>query len=190
MRASSPTTFLEHIRLRCLLGLSGLLFCQCAAPTKASPTKAPADTDASDYALTQRSASKPDRVSCRGVECPTERVPAAIGRCDAELCEGELSAAAVSKLRESAQSAHDCYESALKDQNQLEGKMMVRLRLAAGRQACDVRIEQSSFSAPPAFTRCVIERLQRTEARPEFECVDVALPLSFVRQEVEATPGG
>lgn len=109
-------------------------------------------------------------------------------RCDVELCEGELSATAIAALRATAAKANDCYETALKDQNQLEGKMMVRLRLAAGREPCDARIEQSSFTVPETFSRCVIERLLQTEARPQSGCVDVALPLSFVRQEVEAAP--
>lgn len=110
------------------------------------------------------------------------------GRCDVELCEGELSATAIAALRATAAKANDCYESALKEQNQLEGKMMVRLRLAAGREPCEATIEQSSFAAPEAFSRCVLERLRQTEARPRSGCVDVALPLSFVRQEVEAAP--
>jgi hypothetical protein len=93
-------------------------------------------------------------------------------------------------LRATAQKVQDCYERELKDQNQLEGKLMARLRLAKGREPCEVRVEKGGMSGSETFVKCVVERLRETKARPESGCVDVALPLTFVRQEVEAPPDG
>lgn len=190
MSTSSSTRLPTHSRsFRGLLLFVGWSLCRCAAPTQSAPARAEPNLDAAaDYSLTQRSASAPERGRCPGGVCAEPILPQAPGRCDVELCEGELAPAAVANLRSSAQSATECYENALKDQNQLEGKMLVRLRLAAAREPCDVRIEQRTFEASPSFIECVLERLRKTEAHPDSGCVDVALPLSFVRHEIEAAP--
>lgn len=169
--------------------------CACSRPRQPDDARTTGQSkDVVDYSLTQHGQNQPDRTACPGGRCgdgawhalaPGPLVP---GKCDVDLCEGELTPAAITELRASAEKANDCYERELKTQNQLEGKMLVRLRLAAGREPCDVRIEQSSVKGSEDFNHCVLDRLRRTAARPSSECVDVALPLSFVRKEVDASP--
>jgi len=170
-------------------------WCACTAqPARTSANPASAAGDIEDYSLTQRSASQPNRGACTSsngcIQAAAPGLVATPGRCDAESCDGDLSASGVAELRVAAQKAQDCYEAALKDQNQLEGKMLVRLRLAKGRQPCEVRVEKGPLSSSEPFVKCVIERLRETTVQPDSGCIDVALPLTFVRKEVEASPDG
>jgi len=163
--------------------------CQCSVQAKSIevPPTATKSSGSAAYGAPRHIAIHSDHSTCQSVHCEKSGgTSIAPGRCDAELCEGDLSAAAIAKLRASAAKTDDCYEVELKEQTQLEGRMTVRLRLAAGREPCDIRIDSGAQLGSEAFRRCVIERLGETEARPEAGCIDVVLPLSFVRQEVEA----
>jgi hypothetical protein len=176
---------LAKIRSLCSAVVAG--FIGCASPSPHVNATAPTSSAAPEYSLTQRSASRPDRAGCKGAGCSDDSTPnGALGRCDAEICEGDLSETGIAELRAAAVKASDCYETELKDKHQLEGKMTVRLRLAAGREPCEIRIEQNSLQASETFAKCVIARLGESRARPSSGCVDLALPLAFVRQEVEA----
>jgi hypothetical protein len=168
-----------------VLGAAILGLCECASSTtgREASRSAAAEGD-SPYALTQHSASQPSR----GSGGPTVAPVLAMGRCDVESCDGNLSPAAVAELRVTASKARDCYERELKENNQLQGKMIVRLRLALGRAPCEIHIEQNTLAASESFAPCVIERLRETSARPDSGCVDLALPLTFVRQEVDTPP--
>lgn len=181
---------MRKIRVQALLGLTLLGQCQCSGQARPLVQGAArASSSDAEYSLTQQSASHPDRGACRGGRCDdTATTTNVLGRCDVESCEGELTPTAISELRATAAKTNDCYERELKDQNQLEGKMMVRLRLAAGREPCEIRVEQSSISGSETFLTCVTDRLRQTEAHPSSGCIDVALPLSFVRKEVESMP--
>ncbi|HMA97016.1 MAG TPA: hypothetical protein VKP30_30235, partial [Polyangiaceae bacterium] len=160
------------------LGLGG---CTRARPSESARASEPS-RDVVDYSLTQLAQNQPDRATCSGGRCKDDAAQREVpGRCDLELCEGELAPSAIAELRATAEKANDCYERELKEQNLLEGKMVVRLRLAAGREPCEVRVEQSSLKGSDNFINCVLDRLRRTEARPTSGCVDIALPLSFVR---------
>jgi hypothetical protein len=176
----------------CLFGAVTSWLCSCTTQPPRPGANAPASADSAEFSLTQRSASQPNRGACTAangcVDGTGTASGATPGRCDVELCEGDLSASAVSDLRATAQKAQDCYERELKEKNQLEGKMMVRLRLAKGREPCEIRVEKSELSGSEAFVKCVVERLRETKAQPNSGCIDIALPLSFVRQEVETAP--
>lgn len=180
----------------CLFGVATSWFCCCTTQPTRPGANQPAPVDSAEYSLTQRSASQQNRGACTAANGCVDSVAAAMttdrasapGRCDVELCEGDLSASAVAELRTTAARAQDCYERELKEKSQLEGKMMVRLRLAKGREPCEIRVEKSDFAGSESFVKCVVERLRETKSQPNSGCVDLALPLSFVRQEIEATP--
>jgi hypothetical protein len=179
----------------CLFGAATLVLCRCSSQSASSgPSRARPPDGTADYSLTQRSASQPNRGSCNqtnGCADPqTTDAMTGIGRCDVELCEGELSATALTDLRASAAQARDCYERELKERNRLEGKMLVRLRLAAGRDPCEIHVQEAEFAASETFVNCVLLRLRETKARPTAGCIDLVLPLVFVRQEVDLTPDG
>lgn len=170
-----------------VLGLVALGLLECAAKSK--PPAMGAATAASGDANSAQVTNQSSPLACRTGRCNSAATPtAAPVRCDVELCDGELEPSAILELRTSAEKAYDCYEQELKEQNQLEGKMMVRLRLAAGREPCEIRIEEGALTGSDTFRTCVTERLRQTQARPTSGCIDVALPLSFVRKEVESMP--
>jgi hypothetical protein len=101
-----------------------------------------------------------------------------------------LDDSAVKELRTTATRAEECYERELKDNAQLEGKLTVLVRLpgplAKGRGMCPARIEGRGLAASETFKTCLVELFGNTKARATNGCVDVALPLAFVRKEIEA----
>jgi hypothetical protein len=175
-----------------LFVVATLWLCCCTTQPPRPGANQPPPSDSADYSLTQRSASQQNRGTCTAangcVDSAATAMVATPGQCNVELCEGDLSASAVAELRMTAGKAQDCYERELKEKHQLEGKMMVRLRLAKGREPCEIRVEKSDFAGSESFVKCVVERLRETRTQPNSGCIDLALPLSFVRQEVEALP--
>jgi hypothetical protein len=177
-----------------VLATSGL--CCCSSHASSPSSNRPAQSvAAADYALTQQSASRPDRTPCTEHNgCGEQKVAGetnqAPGRCDVELCEGDLSPTAVADLRAAAAKTRECYERELKEHPELEGKMMAHLRLAYGREPCEVHVEAGSLKVSESFVKCVVDQLRETRARPSSGCVDLALPLAFVRQEVDQLPDG
>lgn len=161
-----------------------------AVPAASKPTTVPVDPPA-DFTLTQNSSSKPNRGMSANQEPPKLIVDQG---CSAESCEGELSAVAVSELKKTAAAATDCYERELKENADLEGKLTLLLRVLDRayqlQGPCNVQVESATFKLPAAFEACVVEVLKKTGARSTQGCVDVALPLAFVRQVVEVATAG
>jgi hypothetical protein len=163
-----------------LTGCSGT-----AVPAADRPQSAAAEGDA-EFTLTQKSSSQPNRGQANTAAPSTLTVDQS---CSAESCEGVLPSEAISELKKTAAAASDCYERELKENVELEGKLTMLLRVldraSPERGPCNVTVESSTFKLPAAFESCLVEVLKKTAARSKQGCVDVALPLSFVRQEVE-----
>lgn len=178
-----------------VLGLGG-----CSGQPAARPANAAQPTvDVTDYALTQGSASQPDRGNCRdSKQCAGQATapPApVVPSCDAEDCEGELPQAAIAELRQTAAGLQDCYEKELRrfereklDTKPLEGRVQFLLRLAATQPVCSAKVERGDFELSEGFTACAMGRLKATLARPISGCVDIALPVVFVKKEVDKLP--
>ena len=163
----------------------------CTTQARGPLANAPAaPSAAADYTLTQSSASRPNRGGCSVANgCLGDDAKATLGRCDAESCNGDLSAQTIAELRAAANDTKDCYERELKDNPKLEGKLAVRMRLAEGRDVCEIGLDNSSLSGSETFMACITERLRQVRARPDSGCVDIVLPLSFVRHEIDAPAG-
>jgi hypothetical protein len=152
-------------------------------------TKAREESEAA-YSVTQKSSSQPEReaVETRVPRDPNVGAATQSAGCDAAECLGELSPSAMATLRASAAKAQDCYETELKSQPELEGRWTVLLRLLSepsrDGKPCPVTIEQEGFKASDTFRNCLVEVLGSTQAKATNGCVDVALPLAFVRQEI------
>lgn len=172
----------------------GLLGCAGSGVTAGErPNNQAVPAGSADYSLTQLSASQPERGGRKpdAKSEPLEVAPPAVPTqgCDAAECTGDLPAVALAQLRAAAAKSEDCYEKELKEHPQLEGKWTVLLRLtsdrAPGAKLCPMTIERAGFEASDAFRKCLFGVLEQTQAKSVNGCVDVALPLSFVRQEIE-----
>jgi hypothetical protein len=187
---------MHRVQLFCLFAAATSGLCHCARHTSNPGSNGPAQSvTAAGYVLTQHSASHLDRMPCAehhgcGEPMATSEVRQVPGRCDVELCEGDLSSADVADLRATAARTRECYERELEANRELEGKVMAHLRLAHGREPCEVRLEINSLKVSESFVKCVVERLRETRARPSSGCIDLALPLALVRQEVDPIPDG
>lgn len=175
------------------LAFAGLTACSGPAVTATNQPKAQTETS-TDYSVTQLSASQPERGSRTGRDEPV-KLPLEVAQgCDAAECTGELSSAGAALLRESAAKARDCYEQELKEHPELEGRWSVLVRLLSARatdeKPCPMTVEQAGFAASDTFKKCIFDMLGQTSAKATGGCVDVAVPLSFVRQEIEASAAG
>ncbi|MGC4068544.1 MAG: hypothetical protein QM784_28620 [Polyangiaceae bacterium] len=190
--------------VQCLAFLASVLALALGCTARGAPARSAngesgnGDKDDGEYSLTRKSSSTPERQgNAQPQPSPLESRSSSLEQeCDARDCEGTLDEVAVKELRATAAHAEECYERELKDNAQLEGKLTVLVRLpgpsAKVPGACPARIEGRGegrgFAASEAFKTCLVELFRNTKARAAEGCVDVALPLSFVRKEVEAAP--
>jgi hypothetical protein len=117
--------------------------------------------------------------------------------CAAESCDGELTQQGIAELRATAAQTEQCYEAELRayerdklDHQQLQGHVLLRLRLAAGQTLCSVEVERADFKPSERFANCIFAKMREATVRPISGCIDVALPLAFVCKEVENLPDG
>jgi hypothetical protein len=175
------------------LAFVGLIACSGPSVTAANQPKAQAQAPA-DYSVTQLSASQPERAAGVKRDEPVRLPPEVAQGCDAAECTGELSSAGAALLRESAAKTRDCYEQELKEHPELEGRWSILVRLLSARtkdeKPCPMTVEQAGFTGSEPFKKCLFDVLAQTSAKATGGCVDVAVPLSFVRQEVEAPAAG
>jgi hypothetical protein len=167
----------------------------CSAPAR--PGNAPARgahegaADA-EYSLTQKSSSAPERQgdASSTAPAPAARQNAVEQGCGAEYCVGSITPSAIAELSATAARAQECYERELTGNAGLEGKLTLLIRLpglsALETEACPARIEGKGLAASETFKTCLIELFRSTKARGTDGCADVALPLAFVRKEIEA----
>lgn len=108
-----------------------------------------------------------------------------------------MSQVAIVELRQAAEQLQDCYEKELRrfereklDHQKLEGRVLVQIRIAAGQKVCSASIERSEFDLSADLQACILQKLRGISVRPDSGCVDIALPLAFVRKEVENLPEG
>ncbi|HEY5959060.1 MAG TPA: hypothetical protein VIV60_21020 [Polyangiaceae bacterium] len=158
--------------------------------------------DVTDFTLTQNTTGRPERGNCPNPggcmgSAPEPAPQAPASNCEAELCEGELTQQGIADLRAAAAKAEDCYEAELRayereklDHQKLEGHLLLRIRLAAGEKPCSIGIERKDFDPSERFANCVFDKLRQTAVRPISGCIDLALPLVFVRKEVDSLPDG
>ena len=94
-------------------------------------------------------------------------------------CKGSPSDELESALAGRAKQARRCYETALKDDSTLKGKIGLTVRIASNGQVCSTAITQDEM---PTISGCV-ERVFRTVGafpKPTGGCTDVTVPMSFV----------
>jgi len=104
------------------------------------------------------------------------------GACDSP-CEGEATAALRAALRQRGGSARGCYDSALRQNAALRGKLTVGVRVSPSGSVCSASVVADSMGSP-AVNACVLKRFRGASfPAPTGGCVDAQVPLNFVPQE-------
>jgi outer membrane biosynthesis protein TonB len=86
-------------------------------------------------------------------------------------------------VRGRAGSAQRCYEKALAQQEQLQGKLSVNLCVGVGGGVCGASIASDSLGSP-LVSQCVLNIFRATTfPSPKNGCVDAQVPLNFVPQK-------
>ncbi len=100
------------------------------------------------------------------------------GGCSGE-CKGTAPANFQSALRAKAGQARGCYDRALRQNSELQGKLTVALRVGPQGQACSVNV--SGSLGDPSVISCVTGLFRSgTYPAPSGGCVEAAVPLNFV----------
>ncbi len=128
---------------------------------------------------------------------PSARAPEPAGNlaattgfgCEHE-CNGDVSPGLAASLRERALQARACYDSALKKDPSLHGKVVVGLQLAEDGSVCASRLVKNTLQNKEAVA-CISQLfLGERFPAPEGGCVNIALPLNFVLSDAGAPQGG
>ena len=139
--------------------------------------------------IEMQSASKPTRTS-KSIADSSDRTPSAekdVLACAADACVGSLPERAISQIRDRAAKTQDCFETALKQSQDLQGRLVMALRLAPSGHLCRAQIINSELGKRPEFESCLVETMNIAYSAPTNGCVDLNLPLNFVRKEVETS---
>jgi hypothetical protein len=106
----------------------------------------------------------------------------AIPGCSAR-CTGSVTADLQSALRARAGAARSCYERALRQNETLQGRITVAVRVGAQGRACGASLVENSLG-DPAVANCVVGILRSASLpAPNGGCVDVQVPMSFVGRQ-------
>jgi hypothetical protein len=99
-------------------------------------------------------------------------------------CTGEPAPSFAAVLRTRANQAQRCYEKALAQQEQLQGKLTVNLCVGVGGQVCSASVSNDSLGSP-LVSQCVANIYRATTfPSPKNGCVEAKVPLNFVPQKL------
>jgi hypothetical protein len=104
--------------------------------------------------------------------------------CDAKSCRGGTTPDLESALAFRAKQAHRCYDTALAQDNSLQGKVSISVRIAPNGNVCSAGVASNDM-ASAGVGQCVANMFRQSGhfPIPKGGCVDANVPISFV-------PGG
>lgn len=101
----------------------------------------------------------------------------------AGACAGNAGADLRAALASRAASARSCYNTALRRNATLEGKMTVNVRVSPNGTVCSVGVSNNTLG-DAAVASCVSAQFRASKfPAPEGGCVDTAVPLNFTSQK-------
>ena len=114
----------------------------------------------------------------------TVRQTTAFDPCSAKSCSGTATSELETAIGYRAKQAHRCYDAALAQDNDLKGRVSLRVRVASNGAVCNADVRSNDMGTD-SVARCVAQifRGSRSFPAPKGNCVDLDVPLSFV-------PGG
>lgn len=165
-----------------LLLMGGLVFWKFTGDDeKPAPPPAPVATAAPPMLEEAPPPPPPiEEVKDAGVEPkqPVKRVVSGSGGCSGE-CKGTEPGGLRGQLSGKAAQARGCYERALRQNAQLQGRMKVSLRIGPNGSVCSANVTQNEVGDPGVAT-CVLSIFRTaTFAAPQGGCVDAEVPLRF-----------
>jgi len=94
-------------------------------------------------------------------------------------CSGEEPAGLRGILAGRAAQARGCYDRALRNNNTLQGRMTVNVKIGTGGQVCQANVGKNELG-DPGLTSCVLQMFRSgTFPQPKGGCVDAQIPLNF-----------
>jgi len=97
----------------------------------------------------------------------------------AAVCKGDAPAALRSALAGAAGSVRGCYERALRQNQMLQGKLMVAVKIGSLGNACGASLVSDTLG-DAAVASCVLQKFRSgTFPAPIGGCVDVQVPINF-----------
>ncbi len=98
-------------------------------------------------------------------------------------CSGSAGADLVNALSVRAAGARSCYNTALRRNANLEGKMTVNLRVSPSGAVCSTSVSNNTLG-DPAVAACVKAQFRASQfPKPSGGCVDMAAPLNFTSKK-------
>lgn len=111
----------------------------------------------------------------------TKSVPAIKDSCEGD-CEGTVTPTLRSALAQRALSARNCYNTALRRDSSLQGKLTVAVRIDQTGRACSVQITESTLG-DASVDACVAEKFRSGGfSAVQGDCVNVAVPINFTKE--------
>jgi hypothetical protein len=96
------------------------------------------------------------------------------------VCKGDAPAALRVALSGAASSVRGCYERALRQNQMLQGKLVVAVKIGQHGNACGANLASDTLG-DPSVASCVLQKFRAgTFPAPIGGCVDVAVPISFM----------
>lgn len=107
-----------------------------------------------------------------------KRVSTSGGTCSGE-CDGTVTGALRSALATTGARAQGCYERGLRQNPNLQGRLMVKVRVGPSGEVCSAGVASDGLG-DTGVTSCVVQKFQAgTYPTPVNGCVDVQVPLRF-----------
>lgn len=98
-------------------------------------------------------------------------------------CKGSVSGALQSALTSRAGRARTCYNTALRRNSTLQGKMTVSVRLSPQGSVCSAHVSNNT-SGDAALAACVASQFRAASfPAPTGGCLDVAVPMNFTPKQ-------
>ncbi|WP_394825151.1 AgmX/PglI C-terminal domain-containing protein [Pendulispora albinea] len=104
--------------------------------------------------------------------------------CEPKVCAGAVTSELETALAFRAKQAHRCYDQALTQDNTLQGKVQISVRIAPSGNVCNVGVASNDMGTP-VVAQCVAGYFKQAAhfPSPKGGCLDTVVPISFV-------PGG
>lgn len=99
--------------------------------------------------------------------------------CDVKDCKGTASDDLASGLQQRARQAHSCYDRALENDNTLQGRVTLKIKVGSNGAVCGASVVSDELGNA-AVANCLASRFRGVSvAAPKGGCVEVSLPINL-----------
>lgn len=178
----SSTGLYAGIAVLLLAGIGGLFaWKSCNKPPEQVHTTTPPPPPPPSNTLKIEDIPLPPPVDAGAEAGPTVvHTVGTINPCEAKTCKGTASSDLEAALQFRAKQAHRCYDNALAQDNTLQGKVTLALKVGTNGTMCGVNVVSNDL-ANPNVAQCVANSFRSASAfpAPKGGCVEINLPINF-----------